>query len=152
MDCNLICEEPYSSIKFMGDRLKVGVGCLDGRGNYSYFEQNKFINIMTWKASRNPAGNIYPIKSVFVCKRNPYFIGTCTEDGKVIFWDCEAKNKIKELNLGTRMATSAMSLDGELLAFATGENWYRGELEADEKKSKIFVHMMQEEDIRYQRM
>jgi len=153
MDCNLKCEEQYTSIKFMNDGLAMGLGCLDGRGNFSEFGnlddlyENKLLHKITWKASRNPAGTQSPVKSVFACKRNPNFIGTCTEDGKVIFWDCQAKQRIKELNIGSRLACSAMSLDGNLLAFATGENWFRGEIDADEKKSQIFVHIMQEEEL-----
>jgi len=157
MDCNLKSEEAHSSIKFMNDGFGMGVSCLDGRCNFSEFEnlqdlhENKLINKITWKASRTLAGDQSPVKSVFPCVRNPTFIGSCTEDGKVTFWDCEAKSRIKEFNIETRMACSAMSLDGNLLAFATGENWHRGEVDADEKKSQIFVHVMQEEDLTYKK-
>ena len=105
---------------------------------------------MVWRVDRSPSNELVPIKCMFTCKRSPDFIGTCMSNGKIIFWDCNTKMKIKTLEIGVPLACSEMSSDGNLLAFATGENWCRGEVDSETKKSKIFVHIMKEDELTFQ--
>jgi len=87
---------------------------------------------------------------MFVSKKNSDFVGTGMEDGRVQFWDSKALSKIREFNIGSPLACSAMHPEGSLLALATGENWCRGDVSSEEKQSKIFVHIMAENDLTFQ--
>jgi len=150
-------EKPYSSIKFIQDGSRITLGGLDGRANVSIFEAPdedfqsvKLTNKVTWRAAKNAQDELIPIKCMFVSKKNSDFVGTGMEDGRVQFWDSKALSKIREFNIGSPLACSAMHPEGSLLALATGENWYRGDLSPEEKQSKIFVHIMAEADLTFQ--
>jgi len=149
-------EEPYSSIRFIPDGSGIVLGGLDGRANSSIFmnrdgnfQPDILQNKVVFRAAKNAQGELVPIKCMFVSKKNPHFLGTCMENGKVQFWDSKALSRIRELEIGTRLACSAMHPEGNLLALVTGENWYRGDVSPEEKQSKIFVHIMTDDDLTY---
>ena len=149
-----------TSIALSPSKTRIMVASSDGRTNVSRIEETstsyKAINILTFKSHISDQGGAnritYSVHDVGFHPTSEYFLYTAGADGKLVFWDQQAKNKIRQFNFSSVSVTRAkLSPDGSLMAYALGYDYTRG-IEGDMScHSSINVHVMQDNELVYGR-
>jgi len=147
---------------YQGRTHGMAIGGNDGRCNISSFRTlgepsvSRLDNFMTFRAHKIEDGNRteqYPLNSLgFHPNKGIDFIYTSGGDGVMYFWDTNVKNKIREFRFdGVPITQTRMDPNGNFLAYSLGYDWARGIQGHLTQPSKIFVHTMDEGELRYQR-
>lgn len=92
----------------------------------------------------------FPVNSVQFNSRNPKFMMTAGAEGQMVFWDYEAKNKIKTFQYSAMpIVTSKMSPDGKFLAYALGNDFSKGpESYSMNIQNKLCVHSIPDNELK----
>lgn len=125
-----------SCVTTNANKYMFGVASIDGRANMSYFTQKSggvgwdTNSVMTFKCHKEEKDGkqiMHPVNAMGFNCRNENFVFTAGSEGKMYFWDIQAKNKVKTFNLGGLPVTAAaMSPDGQCIAYALGYDWHGG--------------------------
>ena len=109
------------------------VGSIEGRCGITYINDKDAAANFSFKAHRKEETNkigtnseVYPVHSIAF---HPVYgtFSTAGGDGAIIFWDKDAKQRLKQVVATDRPITaSAFNRDGRIFAYATGYDWARG--------------------------
>ena len=110
--------------------------------NFTLSNKNDF----SFRCHRKTKGNITNIYSINDISINPVYDTVCTVggDGNFSIWDVSHKSKLADIETGPEPLTACdYNKSGELLAYASGYDWYKGACFASEYTSpKIFIHYL----------
>jgi mRNA export factor len=157
-ECQLGKYSPYQSIAINRDKDSLAVGSIDGRGNISMIQRTgddlRLNNILTFKCHKVDEGNkqyMYPVNVIDFNPRYKKWCLTMGGDGTSYFWDYEAKNKVVFFQYNKRPATAGqVSPSGELLAYALGYDWHMGAEGHGRWQPRVCVHVIKDQELRYQ--
>jgi len=163
-DCPLGKEDALRSIKFLADGSGLAFGSVGGRCNISKLDRTVLPKISLGNVTQFKAHKVdgrfcskklamaYPLDSILTNSRKANgFLGSCGGEGRIVFWDFAAKNKICEFDKKAPVTCGKMSWDGRLLAYAVGEDWSRGIEGYMTKSSEVYVRFVQENQLFDQR-
>ena len=147
-----------TSVGFFADGKGIAMGSHDGRANISRLESTNPLRLsheVTFKShlsgDRNNDYRItYPTHGIGFSPRARQFVYTVGGDGTIIFWDYDAREKVRVYDFKPNPIVRAkMSPDGAMFAYAIGYDWGKG-IEGDMSiKSSIQVRLVQDDDLKY---
>jgi len=91
---------------------------------------------------------VYAVNSIAF---HPYgTFATCGSDGTYVFWDKDAKQRLKAFERNPQPITaSSFNKDGSIFAYALGYDWSKGiEFYDKNKGSQIHLHSVQDAEIK----
>jgi len=156
----------YADIPGIGKIDGAAIGGKDGRCNISNFHDKgtrtgtvtELHNVMTFRSHNQKIENQerplqYPMNSLgFHPSKGKEFLYTAGGDGILHFWDSQKKNKIKQFQFeGVPITQTRMDPNGSFLAYSLGNDWARGIQSHMTQHSGIFVHVMDESELIFQK-
>ena len=131
------------------DKTGFVIGSVEGRcsiNSVSDIDANNKDRNFEYKSHRS-ADEIYPVHAVDFHPTGVFL--TAGGDGNIIIWHMETKSRIKGFNSTNYPVTAAkFSTQGDLLAYAVGYDWAKGHEGGTNVPVKLFVHKLQEVDIK----
>ncbi|KAJ2802428.1 RNA export factor gle2 [Coemansia guatemalensis] len=129
------------------------IASIEGRVGIQYVDPKMKDKSFSFKCHRD---NDVPMKSIVhsintVCHHPVYgTFSTGANDGSFIFWDKDARQRLKaHSKLGGDVLSSAFSGDGKLFAYALGYDWAQGyKGNTGSVKNTIMLHAVGDEEVR----
>jgi len=127
------------------------LGSIEGRVAIQNIEAQDSKNNFTFKCHRSPelvngAQEIYPINDICFHPIH-YTLSTVGGDGRFMFWDKDARTKLKNSEQMQKQITKCdIHQSGNIFAYATGYDWSKGhEHNTQPTNAHIFLHRADEE-------
>ncbi|KAJ2615396.1 RNA export factor gle2, partial [Coemansia sp. RSA 1365] len=129
------------------------IASIEGRVGIQYVDPKMKDKSFSFKCHRD---NDVPMKStvhsINSISHHPVYgtFATCSNDGSFIFWDKDAKQRLKaHSKLGGAVLSSAFSGDGKLFAYALGYDWAQGyKGNTGTVKNTIMLHAVGDEEVK----
>ncbi|KAJ2355283.1 RNA export factor gle2 [Coemansia sp. RSA 2618] len=128
------------------------LGSIEGRVSIQYIDPKMKEKIFSFKCHRDDTALKSTLYSVNSLSTHPVYgtFSTASNDGSFVFWDKDAKQRLKvHAKQGGPITATAFNGDGKLFAYALGYDWaqgYKGNL--DSIKNTIMLHAVADEDVR----
>ncbi|KAJ2768251.1 RNA export factor gle2 [Coemansia nantahalensis] len=129
------------------------IGSIEGRVGIQYIDPKMKDRNFSFKCHRESItslrSNIYAVNSI---AHHPIYgtFATSSNDGSFIFWDKDAKQKLKAHDkIEGPVITTAFSGDGRLFAYAIGYDWAQGYTgNTANVKNTIMLHAVADEEVK----
>ncbi|KAJ2489023.1 RNA export factor gle2, partial [Coemansia sp. RSA 2052] len=129
------------------------IGSIEGRVGIQYVDPKLKEKCFSFKCHRDTTlpmeAMVYSVNSI---THHPVYgtFATGSNDGTFMFWDKDARQKLKSHpNVGGPIVSTAFNGDGKLFAYAIGYDWaqgYKGNLSTI--KNTIMLHAVTDEDVK----
>ncbi|VDN03614.1 unnamed protein product [Thelazia callipaeda] len=128
------------------------LGSIEGRVAIQYVESSNPKDNFTFKCHRSPElvngfQEIYAVNDI-TFHPNYGTLATVGSDGRISFWDKDARTKLKTSDpLPAPITRSCMHHSGQMMAYAIGYDWSKGHegFNSQAAGSKIFLHACDED-------
>ncbi|KAJ2792070.1 RNA export factor gle2 [Coemansia linderi] len=129
------------------------IGSIEGRVGIQYVDaklKEKCFSFKCHRDSTNPMeALVYSVNSI---AHHPVYgtFATGSNDGSFMFWDKDARQKLKShTNVGGPIVSTAFNGDGKLFAYAIGYDWAQGyKGNTGSIKNTIMLHAVTDEDVK----
>ncbi|KAJ2490308.1 RNA export factor gle2 [Coemansia sp. RSA 2050] len=129
------------------------IGSIEGRVGIQYVDaklKEKCFSFKCHRDSTNPMeALVYSVNSI---SHHPVYgtFATGSNDGSFMFWDKDARQKLKShTNVGGPILSTAFNGDGKLFAYAIGYDWAQGyKGNTGSIKNTIMLHAVTDEDVK----
>ncbi|KAJ2866417.1 RNA export factor gle2 [Coemansia aciculifera] len=129
------------------------IGSIEGRVGIQYVDaklKDKCFSFKCHRDATNPMeALVYSVNSI---THHPVYgtFATGSNDGSFMFWDKDARQKLKShANVGGPILSTAFNGDGKLFAYAIGYDWAQGyKGNTSSIKNTIMLHAVTEEDVK----
>ncbi|CAO3609725.1 unnamed protein product [Cunninghamella echinulata] len=123
------------------------IGSIEGRCGIQYISDSDQMRNFSFKCHRDEAKNIYSVNEISFHPTYGTF-STCGSDGGVVFWDKDAKQKLKALpTMNGPISTTSYNRNGNIFAYAISYDWTKGhKFYTPNSPNRILLHSVTDEE------
>ncbi|OMH86138.1 Protein RAE1 [Zancudomyces culisetae] len=125
------------------------IGSIEGRVAIQYIQDSAKSNEFSFKCHRDTSNNVFAVNCI---SHHPLFgtFSTAGSDGNIMFWDKEARQKLKSFPcVNTPITSTCFNRDGRIFAYSVGYDWSKGYAHSNQNdKRTIYLHSVKEDDVK----
>ncbi|EKX39040.1 hypothetical protein GUITHDRAFT_114918 [Guillardia theta CCMP2712] len=137
------------TVALFNDNRGYAIGSIEGRVHIQHINDDDTKLNFAFKCHRDSSTqDIFAVNAIVFHKKYGTFC-TAGSDGTFNFWDKDAKQRLKGFQrLPNSISSVDFNRDGTLFAYAQSYDWSRGPDSFKQAEERIFLHPVQENEIR----
>ncbi|EEB09196.1 RNA export factor Rae1 [Schizosaccharomyces japonicus yFS275] len=124
---------------------------VEGRCAIQYVDDKNSSQNFSFRCHRNIVGSNADVYSVNSIAFHPQYgtFATAGSDGTFNYWDKDSRQRLKGYpNVGGPITAAAFNRNGNIYAYATGNDWSKGYVPNNQQPTKIMLHPVPPEEMK----